>query len=127
MEALVHKLHTYMWFFFQLQKEVEPTKTVRWLKLDKKVQEPKAGSRCLVAGWGLTGNNKQSKLSNVLMSANVTVIDRTKCNSHKHYNLKPVITKSMICASWDGKKPTDACKVRAQHPGSENPNVTFSF
>lgn len=94
---------------------------VRWLKLEKKVEDPKAGSKCLVAGWGLTDNKKQSKMSNVLMSANVTVISRAKCNSHQHYNLKPVITKSMICASSDGKKPTDTCNVRVQHAGERKP------
>lgn len=119
----------FLFFFqFQLKKKVKQTKTVSWLKLDKvkKVQEPKVGSMCRVAGWGLT-STKRPKLSNVLMSANVTVINRTKCNSRDHYNLNPVITNSMICASSDGKNPTDTCQVRAQHAGSENPNVTFGF
>lgn len=100
---------------------------MEWLKLGKKVQEPKGGSVCVVAGWGRTSNKKHSKLSSVLMSANVTVMDRTKCNSPQHYNMTPVITDSMICASSYGKKPTDACEVRgAACSGSQKPVRTLT-
>lgn len=120
----------YLFFFsffkFQLKNKVKQTNTVRWLKLNKRVQDPKAGSVCVVAGWG-TSSNKKPKMSNVLMSANVTVIDRFKCNSHQHYNMTPVITNSMICASSDGKNPTDTCAVRLQHAGSEMSGVTLRF
>lgn len=91
----------------KLKKGVKQTKTVKWLKLNRKVQEPKAGSKCLVAGWGLT---RRDKPSNVLMSVNVTVIDRVKCNSPEYYNSKPVITMDMICATSDNGKKADTCK-----------------
>lgn len=107
-----------IFLIFQLKKGVKQTKTVKWLKLDQKVQEPKAGSKCLVAGWGATGRNKQSK---VLMSVNMTVFDRVKCNSPEYYNLKPVITNSMICAGSDNGKPTNSCEVMAPHAGSKQP------
>uniref|UniRef100_A0A3B5Q5S8 Peptidase S1 domain-containing protein n=1 Tax=Xiphophorus maculatus TaxID=8083 RepID=A0A3B5Q5S8_XIPMA len=96
-----------------LLKLDKPVKETRWVKvqqLSNVVQEPAAGSVCLVAGWGATSKNS-NVLSDVLMSANVTVIDREKCNSPDHYNHKPNITKDMICAGPNGKKSdTDTCK-----------------
>uniref|UniRef100_A0A3B5B2A0 trypsin n=1 Tax=Stegastes partitus TaxID=144197 RepID=A0A3B5B2A0_9TELE len=76
---------------FQLDKPVKETKTVKCLKLGKTVKAPPAGSTCVVAGWGKT-NNVAKTMSDVLMSVNVTVIDRVKCNSAEYYNLDPVIT-----------------------------------
>ncbi|XP_049434998.1 granzyme A-like isoform X2 [Epinephelus fuscoguttatus] len=93
----------------KLAKPAKQTKTVKCLPLGNTVKEPAAGSSCLVAGWGKT-NNVAKKASDVLMSANVTVIDRVKCNSPEYYNFDPVITKGMICAGSDGKKQVDACK-----------------
>ncbi|XP_027888612.1 granzyme A-like [Xiphophorus couchianus] len=96
-----------------LLKLDKPVKETRWVKvqqLSNVVQEPAAGSVCLVAGWGATSKNS-NVLSDVLMSANVTVIDREKCNSPDHYNHKPNITKDMICAGPNGKKSdADTCK-----------------
>ncbi|XP_032433493.1 granzyme A-like [Xiphophorus hellerii] len=96
-----------------LLKLDKPVKETRWVKvqqLSNVVQEPAAGSVCLVAGWGATSKNSKV-LSDVLMSANVTVIDREKCNSPDHYNHKPNITKDMICAGPNGKKSdADTCK-----------------
>uniref|UniRef100_A0A8C6KV34 Granzyme A-like n=1 Tax=Nothobranchius furzeri TaxID=105023 RepID=A0A8C6KV34_NOTFU len=93
----------------KLDKAVKLTKWVSALKLNYNVKEPTAGSRCLVAGWGKT-NNRVDKMSDVLMSVNVTVIDRVKCNSPDYYNFNPVITKSMICAGSDGKNVADTCQ-----------------
>lgn len=90
---------------------MKKTKAVNWLKLGKTVKDPAAGSSCVVAGWGKT-NNVIEKMSDVLMSTNVTVIDRQKCNSPEYYNLKPVITSSMICAGSDGSNTADTCQVR---------------
>lgn len=80
---------------------------MKWLPLDRPGKEPKAGSSCLVAGWGQT-NKEQNKPSDVLMSANVTVVDRKKCS--KVYRPKVVITKGMMCA---GSVGTDTCQVRS--------------
>ena len=91
---------------------MKQTNTVKVLKLGNTVKDPAAGTSCLVAGWGKTNNGK---MSDVLMSVNVTVIDRVKCNSPECYGLKPVITSSMICAGSDGKKSADTCQVRTIH------------
>lgn len=82
------------------------------MELPRKAKDPKAGSRCLVAGWGRT-SNENKEMSNVLMSVDVTVIDRKKCNSNKYYDGQPVITAGMICAGMNGKKVTDTCNVSA--------------
>ncbi|KAL3975524.1 atypical dual specificity phosphatase [Sarotherodon galilaeus] len=85
----------------KLKKKVMLTKTVKRLRLGNTVKEPPAGSKCMVAGWGLTESNQPS---DVLMSANVTVIDREKCNSY----YRTVITSDMICAGSTGKKKGDS-------------------
>ncbi|CAI5649655.1 unnamed protein product [Oreochromis niloticus] len=81
----------------KLKEPVMLTKTVKCLRLGNTVKEPPAGSKCMVAGWGRTESNQPS---DVLMSANVTVIDRQKCNSY----YRTVITSDMICAGSTGKK-----------------------
>ncbi|XP_070820004.1 granzyme A-like [Chaetodon trifascialis] len=93
----------------KLDKPVKQTKAVKSLPLGNTVKEPAAGTQCLVAGWGKTKNNAKV-MSNVLMSANVTVIDRVKCNSPEYYNLRPVITNGMICAGSNGKNRADTCE-----------------
>ena len=87
------------------------TKTVKYQPLGKTIKEPAGGTNCLAAGWGKTSNTAK-RMSNVLMSVNVTVVDRVKCNSPEYYNLNPVITRSMICAGSDGKNRADTCQVR---------------
>lgn len=96
---------------FQLKNKAKQTKTVKWLPLGSTIKEPIAGTNCLVAGWGQIKNNAK-QISDVLMSVNVTVIDRVKCNSPEYYGLNPVITRSMICAGSNGKNMADTCKVR---------------
>ncbi|XP_075955632.1 granzyme A-like [Anarhichas minor] len=93
----------------KLNKPVKQTQTVKWLPLGNTVKDPAAGTSCLVAGWGITKNNVK-QMSDVLMSVNVTVIDRVKCNSPEYYGLNPVITRGMICAGSDGKKSADTCQ-----------------
>lgn len=99
-------------FLFQLNKPVAQTKTVKCHQLSTAVKDPKAGSKCLVAGWGRT---EKRDSSDVLMSAKVTVIDRVMCNSSNYYNHKPVITSDMICAGSNGKKKADTCNVSMNH------------
>ncbi|XP_069563822.1 granzyme A-like [Brachyistius frenatus] len=93
----------------KLSKKAKLTKMVKWLQLEKTVSDPAAGSSCLVAGWGKTSNIAKG-MSDVLMSVNVTVIDRMKCNSLEFYNLKPVITNNMICAGSENKNRVDTCQ-----------------
>ncbi|XP_038133256.1 granzyme A-like [Cyprinodon tularosa] len=92
-----------------LEKPVKTTKWVSPLKLNKAAKDPVAGTVCMVSGWGKT-NNARNKMSNVLKSANVTVIDRMKCNSPSYYNLQPYITRNMICAGSDGQNNADTCE-----------------
>ncbi|KAM6944641.1 granzyme A-like [Lycodopsis pacificus] len=92
----------------KLNKPVKQTQTVKWLPLGNTVKDPPAGTSCLVAGWGKTNNVGQ--MSDVLMSVNVTVIDRVKCNSPEYYGLNPVITRGMICAGSDGRNRADTCQ-----------------
>ncbi|XP_072289197.1 granzyme K-like [Eucyclogobius newberryi] len=93
----------------KLDKAVKMSKTVKVLPLSKAVVDPAAGSTCLVAGWGAT-KNKAKKGSDVLMSVNVTVVDRVKCNSEQYYNLSPIITRGQICAGSDGTNVADSCQ-----------------
>ncbi|XP_070760368.1 granzyme A-like [Enoplosus armatus] len=93
----------------KLDKPVKQTKTVKCLGLGNAIKEPAAGTNCLVAGWGKTKNSGK-QISDVLMSVNVTVIDRVKCNSPEYYSLKPVITSGMICAGSEGNNRADTCQ-----------------
>ncbi|XP_076008864.1 granzyme K-like [Genypterus blacodes] len=90
----------------ELKKAVKLTKQVGHLPPSDTGKDPPAGTSCLVAGWGRT-NFKVEKPSDVLMSGNVTVINRVKCNSRRYYN--GFITKSMICAGSDGTNQADTC------------------
>ncbi|XP_034092322.1 granzyme A-like isoform X1 [Gymnodraco acuticeps] len=92
----------------KLDKPVKQTKTVKCLPLGDTIKYPGAGTSCLVAGWGKT-NNIAKTVSDVLRSVNVTVIDRMECNSPKHYNLKPFITRGHICAGSVVKEVADTC------------------
>ncbi|XP_071388772.1 granzyme A-like [Centroberyx affinis] len=104
---ITDKVNDFM--LLKLDKEVKPTNTVKYFPVSSKTVEPLAGTSCLVAGWGKT-NNVDRKMSDVLMAANVTIIDRVKCNSPEYYNLNPVITHSMICAGSVDKNRADSCQ-----------------
>ncbi|XP_014911643.1 granzyme A-like [Poecilia latipinna] len=92
----------------KINKPAKKDKWVQSLKLQTAVKDPATGSVCMVAGWGKTNN--VGKMSDVLMSTNVTVIDREKCNSPDYYNLKPYINKNMLCAGSDGRNNADTCQ-----------------
>ncbi|KAK6492870.1 granzyme A-like [Huso huso] len=94
----------------KLDKAVEKNKNVSFLPLPESGKHIQAGTNCHIAGWGLVRNGDM-KGSDVLMEANVTVIDWRKCNSEEYYNLNPVITVDMLCAgSVDNKVRRDSCK-----------------
>lgn len=109
----VHQQHhtniLFLGSLFQLETAAKQTSTVKYLHLGSPGREPKAGTTCMVAGWGQTEKNKPS---DVLRSANVTVVDRKKCS--KDYGSKAVITKEMICA---GSDKVDTCQVRRVQTG----------
>ncbi|XP_039859453.1 granzyme K-like isoform X3 [Simochromis diagramma] len=90
----------------KLNKPAKKTGAVKWLKL-RTARDPAAGSRCLVAGWGITETKRPS---DVLKSVNVTVVGRQKCNSRDYYGHDPVITDDMICAGSDGTNVADTCQ-----------------
>ncbi|XP_053726587.1 granzyme K-like [Synchiropus splendidus] len=87
----------------ELQSPVEETKAVKSYRINTPPNYPGAGKTCLVAGWGLTGYGA-SKPSDVLMAANVKVIDLKTCNSADYYDRYPTINKDVICAGSGRKK-----------------------
>ncbi|XP_060031001.1 kallikrein-15 [Erinaceus europaeus] len=76
---------------------------------------PRAGEACLVSGWGLVSNDKQSHkggsgssqviLPDTLHCANISVISDESCN--KDYPGR--LTKTMVCAGVEGGG-TDSCE-----------------
>ncbi|XP_054842877.1 granzyme A-like [Eublepharis macularius] len=92
----------------QLNRKAKITQAVKTIKIPRTYEDIKAGTQCLVTGWGITEN--RGKISDMLREVNVTVIDRRICNDKKHYNSKPVVTMNMVCAGGIKKKRKDACK-----------------
>ncbi|XP_062237493.1 granzyme K-like [Platichthys flesus] len=92
----------------KLNKSVMETDTVKCLKLGDAIKDPASGTSCLVAGWGQTSEDAM-EMSDVLMSVNVIVVDRVKCNSPAYYNRHPVITSGMICAGSTVENTADTC------------------
>nr|XP_056704723.1 granzyme A-like [Euleptes europaea] len=92
----------------QLKGTAKLNQYVKTIKLPNTDDDLKAGTQCLVAGWGIT-QNKDRKPSDTLREVNVTVIERSICNDKKHYNSNPVVTMNMICAG-DKKGKKDACQ-----------------
>lgn len=71
--------------------------------------DPKPGTVCRVAGWGLVTNECED-FSDTLREVKVTIISRETCNSTKYYGNETTITDGMICAgSEKGKR--DSCRV----------------
>ncbi|KAL0979895.1 hypothetical protein UPYG_G00191240 [Umbra pygmaea] len=97
----------------KLDKKVKTTEAVKVLKVPgagkKPVNDVPAGTVCSVSGWGHTRNNGKV-MSDVLRYANVTVIDRQKCNSAEYYNMNPIITNNMLCAGSVEKTRQDSCQ-----------------
>ncbi|KAG7270411.1 hypothetical protein CRUP_009132 [Coryphaenoides rupestris] len=107
----VKKVHDLQ--LLKLDQEASQTKTVKYLPLANAIPDPQEGTKCQVAGWGAV-NPKKFKMSDSLMSADVTVIKRETCNSPEYYNSHPAITPDMVCAGTLKKKflkkTTDTCK-----------------
>ncbi|XP_037536862.1 granzyme A-like [Nematolebias whitei] len=93
----------------ELDEAVKETKWVKALRLNNNVKDPEGGSVCVVAGWGTTAYNEEG-MSDVLMSVNVTVMDREKCSSAQFYGCSHKIYPNMICAGSDGDKVADTCQ-----------------
>uniref|UniRef100_A0A670YUH1 Peptidase S1 domain-containing protein n=1 Tax=Pseudonaja textilis TaxID=8673 RepID=A0A670YUH1_PSETE len=78
----------------QLNKQAKLDKNVAIVKLPRVSSDLKAGTQCLVAGWGITKSGSKTP-SDVLREVNVTVIARSICNDQKHYNSRLLVTKNM--------------------------------
>ncbi|XP_053156542.1 granzyme A-like [Hemicordylus capensis] len=90
----------------QLQTRAKINQAVKTIPLAKSFNDIKAGTPCLVAGWGKTST--RGKASDKLLEVNVTVLERSFCNDKKHYNSRPPVTTKMICAG-DKQGGKDAC------------------
>ncbi|XP_053727424.1 mast cell protease 4-like [Synchiropus splendidus] len=86
----------------ELESTVEETAYVKSSKIKTPPNYPGAGKTCLVAGWGRTGYDEN--LSDVLMAANVKVIDLETCNSADFYDDDLAINRDVICAGSGRKK-----------------------
>ena len=64
-----------------------------------------AGTRCKITGWGATGEH--SSTSNILMEAEVPVINRSVCAHETVYGEK--ITRNMMCAGF-ARGGIDTCQ-----------------
>ncbi|XP_071256393.1 granzyme A-like [Salvelinus alpinus] len=91
----------------KLKKPVKLTDTVKVIYLPKPASDVPAGTQCFAAGWGDTKENGDP--SDVLLSVNVTAIDRKKCNSPDFYKSYPVITGGMLCAGY-GQDKAGTCQ-----------------
>ncbi|XP_063151735.1 granzyme A-like [Candoia aspera] len=91
----------------QLNKQAKLNKNVATIKLPRVYDDLKAGTRCLVAGWGITQSGAKTP-SDVLREVNVSIIERSICNDKKHYNYQPLVTMNMVCAG-DKKGGKDSC------------------
>nr|XP_034956823.1 granzyme A [Zootoca vivipara] len=109
----------------QLNGTAKINKDVKTIKLTKKGDDLKAGTKCQVAGWGMT-QNRQKKPSDTLREVDVTVIDRKICNDG--YNYRPFVTMNMVCAgNKNGGK--DSCSGDSGGPlmcnGKQKAVVSF--
>ncbi|NXG03410.1 GRAK protein, partial [Sakesphorus luctuosus] len=81
-------------------------KYVKLLPLPNSFEDLKPGTRCKVAGWGVTSTRLQPKY---LQKATLKIVSRESCNTI--YVNKPNITNNMLCAAGeDPRCLTDACK-----------------
>ncbi|NXU19014.1 GRAA protein, partial [Pardalotus punctatus] len=91
----------------QLRGRAKRNEAVELIPLPTSDDDPKPGTICTVAGWGITGNHPHA-FPTALMEVNITVIRRETCNNKKHYNGRPVITENMICAGAENERK-DSC------------------
>ncbi|XP_073488626.1 glandular kallikrein-like [Aquarana catesbeiana] len=76
----------------KLSKRAILTKAVKLLPLPTTFEDPKEGSTCETAGWGIT---EKAHASDILLETNVTIFNREQCAKHwKHRNN---ITENMVC------------------------------
>ncbi|XP_061463428.1 granzyme A-like [Rhineura floridana] len=101
------KTHENDLMLLQLNGTAKINKNVGIVQLARKFTDIKAGTRCIVAGWGTT-QNQAKKPSDTLREVGITIIDRKICNDKTHYNGQPRVTMNMVCAG-DQKGGKDSC------------------
>ncbi|NXR15894.1 GRAM protein, partial [Semnornis frantzii] len=88
----------------QLEGKVMLSRTRKLIRLQ--TQEPAAGARCSLAGWGVLGHGE---LSPTLQELEVAVLDARMCNNSRFWN--GGIAPTMIC--FQGQRQGSApSKVR---------------
>ncbi|XP_029442255.1 granzyme A-like [Rhinatrema bivittatum] len=101
------QMHENDLMLLQLKRSAKLNKNVAVLSLPTKEKDIKVGTKCEVAGWGITKNKNKSG-SDKLMQVTISILDRKVCNDKKHYNFNPVITNNMLCAG-DARGGRDTC------------------
>ncbi|XP_054842658.1 granzyme A-like [Eublepharis macularius] len=91
----------------QLNRNAKLNRFVQTIRLPRTYEDVRAGTQCLVAGWGLTENGRE--VSDTLHEVSVTVTDRRICNDKEHYNSKPAVTMNMVCAGGINNQRNDTC------------------
>uniref|UniRef100_A0A4W3K974 Granzyme A n=1 Tax=Callorhinchus milii TaxID=7868 RepID=A0A4W3K974_CALMI len=90
----------------KLKSKAKPNSFVNFLPLPKSGDDVKVGTKCNVAGWGITAAGN-SQPSDMLQEVNITIIDRKKCS--EYYKNNSQITDDMLCAG-DKRGGKDACQ-----------------
>lgn len=94
----------------QLNGSANLNQYVALLPLPSRDEDIKAGTKCQVAGWGVTSSGKPSKC---LKEATVKIINRKTCS--RNYKKQIKITNNMLCAGWNNAfSKSDACQVSGE-------------
>lgn len=87
--------------------KVNHSKTIKALALPRRRQALAMGTRCSVAGWGLTQHG--GELARKLQELDVRVLDNRMCNNSRFWHGD--ITPSMVCLEMEAEKK-GPCKVK---------------
>ncbi|XP_015982182.2 granzyme M [Rousettus aegyptiacus] len=80
--------------------KVNHSKTIKALALPRRRQALAMGTRCSVAGWGLTQHG--GELARKLQELDVRVLDNRMCNNSRFWHGD--ITPSMVCLEMEAEK-----------------------